>query len=72
MSSRKKTDEIINMSQRELLAYLRETDNTLHPSDLIQITPFDHGVKAIYYHKDSAKPFRTCVFLKNVDNSDEF
>ncbi len=71
-SSRKKTDEILSMSQRELLSYLRDTDNTLQPSDLIQITPFEHGVKAMYYHKDSRKPFKTRVFLKNVDNSDEF
>lgn len=70
--SRKKTDEIISMSQRELLSYLRETDNTLQSSDLIQVMPFAHGVKALYYHKDSTKPFKTRVFLKNVDDSDEF
>ncbi|MDE1830110.1 MAG: hypothetical protein KGI25_07290 [Thaumarchaeota archaeon] len=70
-SGRKKTDEILGMSQKELLHYLRETDNTLHPSDLVQILPFEHGIKALYYHKDSTKPFKTRVFLKNVDNSEE-
>ncbi|MDE1766526.1 MAG: hypothetical protein KGI27_09710 [Thaumarchaeota archaeon] len=72
-SDRKKTDEILGMSQKELLDYLRETDNTLQPSDLVQITPFEHGTKALYYHKDSLKkPFKTRVFLKNADNSDAF
>ncbi len=71
-SGRKKTDEILAMSQRELLHYLRESDNTLQPDDLIQITPFEHGIKALYYHKDSTKPFKTRVFLKNVDDSDKF
>lgn len=69
-SGRKKIDEILGMSQKELLDYLRETDNTLQPTDLVQITPFEHGIKALYYHKDSTKPFKTRVFLKNVENSD--
>lgn len=69
-SDRKKTDEILGMSQKELLDYLRKADNILQPSDLVQIAPFEHGVKVLYYHKDSLKkPFKTRVFLKNVDNS---
>ncbi len=71
-SARKKTDEILSMSQRELLSYLRGTDDTLQPSDLIQIIPFEHGVKAMYYHKNFRKPFKTRVFLRNVDNSEQF
>lgn len=69
---RKKTDEILSMSQKELLHHLRETDSTLQSSDLVHIIPFEHGVKAMYYHKDSTKPFKTRVFLRNIDNSDKF
>ena len=68
-SSRRKTDEILQMSQKELLDYLRETDITLQPTDLVQIIHFEHGVKALYFHRDSPKPFKTRVFLKNVDES---
>ncbi len=69
-SGRKKINEILGMSQKELMNYLRETDNTLQPTDLIQITSFEHGIKALYYHKGSPKPFKTRVFLKNVENPD--
>ena len=69
-SSRKKIDEILKMSQKELLEYIRETDNLLQPTDTVQIVSFEHGVKALYYHKDSPKPFKTRVYLKDVENSD--
>lgn len=58
------------MSQRELIEYLRETDNVLQPTDSIQITHFEHGIKVMYNHKDSSKPFKTRVYLKNEENSD--
>lgn len=58
------------MSERELLEYLKETDNVLQSTDSIQIKPFEHGIKALYYHKDSPKPFKTRVYLKNVENAD--
>ena len=58
------------MSERELLEYLRETDNSILATDSIQIMAFEHGIKAIYYHKDSSKPYKTRVFLKDVENSD--
>lgn len=56
------------MSERELSQYLRETDNTLQPTDSIKIMTFEHGVKAFYYHKDLQKPYKTRVFLKNVES----
>ncbi len=69
-SARKKIEEILVMSDKELLDYLRETDNSLQSSDLVQITPFEHGIKVMYHHKESSKPFKTRVFLKNIENSD--
>jgi hypothetical protein len=69
-SARKKIDEVLKMPQRELLEYLRETDSSLQPTDTIQVRPFEHGIKALYYHKDSSKPFKTRVYLKNIENSD--
>ncbi len=67
--ARKKIEEILKMSQRELVEYLRETDNILQPTDFIQILPFEHGIKVTYNHKDSTKPFKTRVYLKNTENS---
>ena len=69
-SNRKKIDEILKMSEKELLEYLRETDNSILVTDSIQIMTFEHGIKALYYHRDSTKPYKTRVFLKNVENSD--
>lgn len=70
VTSRKTIDEIFSMSERELVEYLKETDNALQPTDSIQIKPFEHGIKAVYNHKDSPKPFKTRVYLKNIENSD--
>ena len=68
--SRKRIEEVLKMSERELLEYLREIDNSIQVTDSIQIMAFEHGVKALYYHKDSTKPYKTRVFLKDVENSD--
>ncbi|VVC05906.1 Uncharacterised protein [uncultured archaeon] len=68
--SRKRIDEVLRMSERELLEYLRETDNSIQVTDSIQIMTFEHGIKALYYHKDSTKPYKTRVFLKDVESSD--
>jgi hypothetical protein len=70
--SRKRIGEVLRMSERELLDYLRETDNSIQVTDSIQIMTFEYGIKALYYHKDSAKPYKTRVFLKDVENSDLF
>lgn len=69
-ANRKRIDEILKMSETELLQYLRESEDALQVADSIQIVAFEHGVKAEYYHKDSSKPYKTRVFLKNVENSD--
>lgn len=58
------------MSQSELFTYLRETDDSLQPTDSIKTEPFEHGLRVFYHHKDSQKPFKTRVYLKNTENSD--
>ncbi|HJU12857.1 MAG TPA: hypothetical protein VJ792_00175 [Candidatus Nitrosotalea sp.] len=66
---RKKIGEILGMPHGELLEYLRESDVSLHATDSLQIVPFEHGIKVLYFHKDSPKPFKTKVFLKNAEGS---
>ena len=66
--SRKRLDEVLKMSERELLEYPREIDNSIQVTDSIQIMTFEHGIKAHYFHKDSTKPYKTRVFLKDVGN----
>ena len=63
---RKKLDEIFMMSEKELMQYLKEIDNTLQLTDSIQILTSDLGIKALYFHQDSTKPYKTRVFLRNV------
>jgi len=67
--NRKSIHEILKMSERELLWYLRETDNTLGPTDFTRIIRFEHGIKVHYYHKNQEKPFKTRVYLK-IENPD--
>lgn len=69
-SYRKKIEEILEMSDWQLVEYLRETDHSLQPTDTIQITPFKNGKKITYHHKDLAKPYKTRVYLKDAENSD--
>jgi len=67
---RKKIDEILAMSQNELVQYLKDTDKSLQPGDSVNVSPFEHGIKAMYFHRDSPKPFKTRVFLKNIEGSE--
>ena len=66
----KRVSEILKMSERELTEYLRETDNTLQPTDILKIVSFEHGIKVFYHHKDKEKPYKTRVFLRGIENSD--
>lgn len=66
---RKRIEEILKMSERELLEYLRDVDNFIQVSDRIQIMVSENGIKALYFHKDSIKPYKTRVFLKSAENS---
>lgn len=66
-TGRKKIEEILAMSQKELVQYLRDSDN-LQPSDSVQVLPFEHGIRAMYFRNNSPKPFKTRVFLKKVES----
>lgn len=68
-TARKRISEILGMSKRELYEYLR-SDNSLQPTDSLQIMPFEHGVKVLYYHKNGEKPYKTRVYLNNGENPD--
>lgn len=68
-TNRKSIREILKMSERELSEYLRETDNTLGPTDSTRIVPFEHGIKVLFFHKNQEKPFKTRVYL-DIENPD--
>jgi hypothetical protein len=61
--ARKTISEILKMSQEELYQYLRQEDSSIQSTDKIEMKPFEHGLKILYFHKDSEKPFKTRVFL---------
>ncbi len=68
-TNRKSIREILKMPERELSEYLRETDNTLGPTDSTRIVPFEHGIKVLFFHKNQEKPFKTRVYL-DIENPD--
>jgi len=58
------------MNKEELLEYLKESENSMQPTDSIEIVPFEHGTKILYYHKDQTKPYKTRVYLNKIEDSD--
>jgi len=68
-ANRKPIHEILKMSERELSDYLRETDDTLGPTDSTKIVPFEHAIKVLFFHKNQKKPFKTRVYL-DIENPD--
>lgn len=69
MGNRKRIEEIMKMSKEELYQYLRQEDRSIQPTDMIDMKPFEHGIKVFYFHKDSEKPYKTKVYL-NPDESE--
>ena len=67
----KRVPEILKMSERELTEYLRETDNVLQPTDILRIVSFEHGIKVFYHHMEEEKPYKTRVFLRGIESSDQ-
>ncbi|MGB9124885.1 MAG: hypothetical protein WA833_04885 [Nitrosotalea sp.] len=61
--ARKRISEIVKMSREELYQYLRQEDSSIQSTDKIEMKPFEHGLKILYFHKDSEKPYKTRVFL---------
>ena len=58
------------MSKEELFQYLKESESSIQSTDSIEIVPFEHGTKIVYYHKDQTKPYKTRVYLNKVEDSD--
>ncbi|MBI3640168.1 MAG: hypothetical protein HY223_07630 [Thaumarchaeota archaeon] len=66
----KPLDELLKMSKEELFQYLKESESSMQSTDSIEIVPFEHGTKIVYYHKDQTKPYKTRAYLNKVEDSD--
>jgi hypothetical protein len=63
MGKRKTISEIMKMSKEELYQHFRQEDESIQSTDRIDMKPFEHGIKILYFHKDSEKPYKTRVYL---------
>ena len=66
----KPLDELLKMSKEELFEYLKESEISMQPTDSIEVVPFEHGTKILYYHKDQTKPYKTRAYLNKIEDSD--
>jgi|GEM_PF-893275 len=66
---RKTINEIMKMSKEELYQYFRQEDESIQSTDVIDMKPFEHGIRIFYFHKDSETPYKTRVYL-NPDESE--
>ena len=66
----KPLEEILRMSKEELLQYLKESESSMQSTDSIEIVPFEHGTKILYFHKGQTKPYKTRAYLNKVEDSD--
>ena len=66
----KPLDEILRMNKKELFEYLKESEISMQPTDSIEVVPFEHGTKILYYHKNKNKPYKTRVYLTKIENTD--
>lgn len=58
------------MSKKELFEYLKESEISMQPTDSIEVVPFEHGTKILYYHNNKNKPYKTRVYLTKIENTD--
>jgi hypothetical protein len=58
------------MNKEELLEYLKQSEKSMQPSDSIEVVPFEHGTKVLYYHKNQTKPYKTRVYIARVEDND--
>ena len=63
MGKRKTINDIMKMSKEELYQHFRQEDQSIQSTDVIDMKPFEHGIKIFYFHKDSEKPYKTRVYL---------
>ena len=66
----KPLDELLKMSKEELLQYLKESESSMLSTDSVQIVPFEHGTKILYFHKDQMKPYKTRAYLNKIEDSE--
>ena len=66
----KPLDELLKMSKEELFEYLKESEISMQPTDSIEVVPFEHGTKILYYHKDQIKPYKTRAYLNKIEDSE--
>ena len=66
----KPLDELLKMSKEELFEYLKESEISMQPTDSIEVVPFEHGTKILYFHKDQLKPYKTRAYLNKIEDSD--
>ena len=62
--------EILRMNKKELFEYLKESEISMRPTDSIEVVPFEHGTKILFYHKNKNKPYKTRVYLTKIENTD--
>lgn len=67
ISKIKPLDEILKMSKKELLHYLKESEISMQKTDSVEVKPFKHGTKILFYHKNQNKPYKTRVYLTAID-----
>jgi hypothetical protein len=58
------------MNKEELFEYLKEYESSVKPTDSIEVVPFEHGTKIVYYHKNQRKPYKTQVYLSKFADTD--
>jgi hypothetical protein len=66
----KSMDELVKLNKEELFEYLKEYESSVKPTDSIEVVPFEHGTKIVYYHKNQRKPYKTQVYLSKIEDSD--
>lgn len=66
----KPLDELLKMSKKELFEYLKESEIAMKSTDSIEVKPFEHGTKILFYHKGQRKPYKTRVYLSKIDDID--
>ena len=62
--------EILKMNKNELFEYLKESETSMQSTDSIEVVPFEHGTKVLFYHKNKDKPYKTRVYLTGIENTD--
>jgi hypothetical protein len=66
----KSLEEILRMNKEQLFEYLKESESSVQATDSIEVVPFEHGTKILYYHKNQNKPYKTRVYLTRIEDAE--